>query len=136
MDEFAILTNRKRAIIALVHSIVFLLIATWQLIAARPAQGMMAQSAAPTGTWALCGVYVVVSAVLLLLFAVSRVWIERAYFALCAASATSGLLRTVLGDHGFHSGRYLRVIMLMSAVIVGLMIARSHGVRGDQFVAS
>src|SRR5512147_279079 len=126
MDEFAILSNRKRAIIALAHSVVFLLIATWQWLAAGPAPGLLGRSDASRGAWVLCGTYVAVSAILLCLFGVSRGWLEKTYFALCAASATSGLLRTILGDHGFHSGRYLRVIMLTSAVIVGLTIARAH----------
>ena len=37
MGEFSILTNRKRALVALVHSVVFLLIATRQMIAANRA---------------------------------------------------------------------------------------------------
>lgn len=126
MGDFAILTNRKRAIIALVHALVFLLIATWQIIAATPALGIWVRAAVPTGTWVLCGIYGVVSAVLLWLFAISRGWMEKIYFGLCTVSAASGLLRTIVGDQGFHSGRYIRVVMLTSAVVVGLMIVRLH----------
>jgi hypothetical protein len=126
MDGFAILTNRKRAIIALVHSIVFLLVAVRQMISSRPAAGIWAPSSVSRGTWILCGVLVIVSAVLLLLFVISRGWIEKAYFGLCTVSAGSGLLRAAVGDHAFHAGLYVRVIMLGSAVLVGTMIVRLH----------
>jgi hypothetical protein len=126
MGGFAILTNRKRALVALVHAIVFLLIAAWQLIAAPTARAILGSATVPAGTWVLCGIYGVVSAILLWLFTISRGWIEKIYFALCTVSAASGLLRTIVGDHGFHSGRYIRVVMLTSAVVVGLMIVRLH----------
>jgi hypothetical protein len=40
MGGFSILTNRKRAIVALVHSGLFLLIAVRQMMAATPAAGV------------------------------------------------------------------------------------------------
>jgi hypothetical protein len=126
MGGFSILTNRKRALVALVHSVVFLLIAVRQMIAASPAAGVWVPSAVSRGTWILCGIFTVVSAVLLWLFAISRGWMEKAYFALCAVSATSGLLRTAAGDQTFHAGLYIRVVMLGSAVLVGLIIVRLH----------
>jgi len=126
MGEFAILTNRKRAVIALVHSIVFLCLATWQMIGGTPARGMLAVTHISAGVWILGAVYVIVSAILFWLFAISRGWMERAYFAFCTVSAASGLLRTILGDQAFHSARYLRVVMLGSAVVVGLMVIRLH----------
>jgi hypothetical protein len=126
MREFAILTNRKRALVALIHSIVFLLIAFRQMIAATPATGIWLPSAVPTGTWVLCAIFVVVSSILLWLFAISRGWIERLYFGMCAVSASSGLLRTAFGDQAFHAGLYVRVVMLMSAVLVGTLIVRVH----------
>lgn len=126
MGGFTILTNRKRAIIALVHSVVFLLIAARQMVAANPAMGIRAAAAVPAGTWILCGIYGVVSAILFWLFMVSRGWMEKIYFGLCTISAASGLLRTVVGDHGFHGAVYIRVIMLTSAVFVGLAIVRIH----------
>lgn len=124
MGGFAILTNRKRALVALVHSIVFLLIAAWQMLAAPAPRAIWASATVPSGTWVLCGIYGVVSAILLWLFTMSRGWMEKIYFALCTVSAASGLLRTIVGDHGFHSGRYIRVVMLTSAVVVGLVIVR------------
>lgn len=124
MGGFSILTNRKRAIVALVHSVVFFLVAVRQMIAANPAAGIWIPSTVSRGTWILCGIFAIVSAILLWLFIISRGWMEKLYFALCTISATSGLLRTAAGDQTFHSGIYIRVVMLVSAVLVGLLIVR------------
>jgi hypothetical protein len=126
MGGFSILTNRKRAIVALVHSVVFLMIAVWQMIAANPAAGIWVASTVSRGTWILCGIFTVVSAILLWLLVISRGWMEKFYFGLCTVSASSGLLRTAAGDQAFHTGLYLRVVMLVSAVLVGLLIVREH----------
>ena|SRR5271166_3319943 len=126
MGAFSILTNRKRAIIALVHSVVFLGIAVRQMVAANPAAGIWIPSTVSRGTWILCGVLAVVSSILLWLLVISRRWIEKFYFALCTLSATSGLLRTAAGDQAFHAGLYIRVMMLGSAVLVGVLIVRLH----------
>ncbi len=126
MGGFSILTNRKRAIVALVHSVVFLMIAVRQMIAAQPAAGIWVASTVSRGTWILCGIFALVSAILLWLLVISRGWMEKSYFGLCTVSATSGLLRTAVGDQAFHAGLYLRVVMLLSAVLVGLLIVREH----------
>jgi hypothetical protein len=126
MGGFSILTNRKRAIIALVHSVVFLLIAARQMVAASPAAGIWIPSTVSTGTWILCGIFTIVSAILLWLLIISRGWMEKFYFALCTISATSGLVRTAAGDQAFHAGLYIRVVMLVTAVLVGLLIVREH----------
>jgi len=126
MSGFSILTNRKRAIVALVHSLVFLLIAVRQMVAANPVAGIWVPATVPTGTWILCAIFTIVSTILLWLLIISRGWMEKFYFALCTVSATSGLLRTVFGDQTFHAGLYVRVIMLVSAVFVGLLIVRRH----------
>jgi hypothetical protein len=126
MGGFSILTNRKRAIVALVHSVVFLLVAVRQMIAANPAAGIWVPSTVSRGTWILCGIFAIVSAILLWLFIISRGWMEKLYFALCTISATSGLLRTAAGDQAFHTGLYIRVVMLVSAVLVGVLIVRAH----------
>lgn len=126
MDGFSILTNRRRAVVALVHSVVFLLIALRQMVAANPAAGIWVASAVSRGTWILCGVFTIVSAILLWLLLISRGWMEKLYFGLCTISASSGLLRTAAGDHVFHAGLYIRVVMLISAVLVGLLILREH----------
>jgi len=132
MVGFSILTNRKRAIVALVHSAVFLLIAVRQMVAATPAPGVWVPSIVRPGTWILCGIFAIVSSILLWLFAISRGWMEKIYFASCTVSATSGLLRTAAGDQAFHAGIYIRVAMLVSAVLVGLLIVRRHSVIFDQ----
>jgi hypothetical protein len=126
MGGFSILTNRRRAIVALVHSVVFLLIAMQQMVAARPAAGIWVPATVSRGTWILCAIFAVVSAILLWLFAISRGWMEKIYFALCGVSATSGLVRTAAGDQAFHAGLYIRVVMLVSAVLMGLLIVRMH----------
>ena len=130
MGEFSILTNRKRALIALVHSVVFLLIATFQMMAGSPATGIWNPALVPTATWILCGIFVIVSGILLWLFAISRHWYERIYFALCTVSASSGLLRAAVGDQAFHAGLYVRVVMLASAVFVGIAIVKMHSGSG------
>lgn len=126
MSGFSVLTNRKRAVIALVHSAAFLLIAVRQMIAANPAAGIWVPSTVSRGTWILCGILAAVSAILFWLFMISCGWLEKLYFALCTMSATSGLLRTAAGDHAFHPGLYIRVAMLGSAVLVGILIVRVH----------
>jgi hypothetical protein len=126
MGGFSILTNRKRAIVALVHSVVFLLIAVRQMIAAQPAAGIWVSSNVSRGTWVLCGIFAIVSAILLWLLLISRGWMEKFYFGLCTVSATSGLLRIAVGDQAFHAGLYIRVVMLVSAALVGLLIVRMH----------
>ncbi len=131
MGDFSILTNRKRAIVALVHSIIFLLIATRQMIAATPAAGIWVASVS-TGTGIVCGIFMIGSSILLWLLLISRGWLEKFYFGLCTISATSGLLRTAFGDQAFHAGLYIRVIMLVSAVLVGLLIVRFHSRSGDR----
>ena len=126
MGGFSILTNRKRAIVALVHSVVFLLIAVRQMVAAQPSEGIWVASTVSRGTWILCGIFAIVSAILLWLLVISRGWMEKFYFGLCTISATSGLLRIAAGDQTFHAGLYIRVVMLVSAVLVGLLIVRMH----------
>jgi hypothetical protein len=126
MTRFSILTNRKRAIVALVHSIVFLLIAVRQMLAFTPAAGIWLPSTVRPGTWVLCGILALVSCILLWLFIISRGWMEKVYFGFCTISASSGLLRTAAGDQTFHAGLYIRVVMLVSAVLIGLLILRRH----------
>ena len=128
MAGFSILTNRKRAIVALVHSVVFLLIAVRQMVAATPAAGVWVPSTVRPGTWILCGIFAIVSSILLWLFVISHGWMEKMYFAFCTISATSGLLRTAAGDQAFHAGIYIRVVMLVSAVLLGWLIVRRHSI--------
>ena len=123
MNQFGVLTNRKRAVIALIHSIVFLGIAIHGFVA--PKTGIL-HGAGATSDYILISIYVVVAAILLWLVTISRGQVERVYFALCVTSASSGLLRTVIGDQMVPPAQYLRVLMLASAVVVGIFIVRSH----------
>ena len=86
MGGFSILTNRKRATVALVHSVVFLLIAVRQMVAATPAAGVWSPSTVRPGTWILCGIFVIVPSILLWLLIISTGWMEKFYFGLCTVS--------------------------------------------------
>jgi hypothetical protein len=132
MNDFGVLTNRKRAVIALIHSIVFLGIAFHGFVS--PKAGILHRSGA-TGDFILIAIYLVVASILLWLASISRGLVERAYFALCAISATSGLLRTIFGDRGVPPAQYLRVLMLSAAVGLGILIVRSHSRCGNVTVA-
>jgi len=123
MNEFGILTNRKRALIALIHSLVFLGIAMHGF--ASPKAGILVPRFVATADLILISMYLVVASILAWLVGVSRGARERVYFALCAGSASFGLLRTVFGDAALPAAQYLRVIMLSSAVLVGTWIVRS-----------
>lgn len=123
MNQFGVLTNRKRAVIALIHSIVFLGIAIHGFVA--PKTGIL-HSGEVIGDYVLLAIYVVVAAILLWLVSISRGVVERGYFVLCATSASSGLVRTLLGDQLAPPAQYLRVLMLGSAVIIGMLIVRAH----------
>jgi len=123
MNDFAILTNRKRAVIALVHSFVFLGIAIHGFASPKP--GIITPTLVATADVVLIAIYLVVASILGWLAGISRCARERMYFALCTCSATFGLLRTVFGDAALPPAQYLRVLMLTSAVLVGLWILRS-----------
>lgn len=122
MTEFGVLTNRKRALIALIHSVVFLGIAVHGFVA--PKFGIL-RGAGAIGDFILIGVYVIVACILLWLVSLSRGIPERIYFLLCAGSASSGLLRTILGDPTVPVAQYFRVIFLSTAVVVGALMVRS-----------
>jgi hypothetical protein len=123
MNDFWVLANRKRAVIALIHSIVFLGMAFHGFVS--PKAGVLHRSGA-RGDFALIAIYLVVASILVWLVSISRGLVERAYFALCAVSATSGLLRTIFGDDAVPPAQYLRVLMLSAAVGLGVLIVRSH----------
>ena len=122
MPRYVILTTRKRAIVALVHSVAFLLIALYGVISVVRPLGM----ASPASAWTLAGVYVAVSSALWVLAALSGNWRERLYFALCASSATFGLARQILGDPPLHFAVYVRIALLACAVVTGFAIVRAH----------
>jgi hypothetical protein len=123
MNDFEVLNNRKRALIALIHSLVFLGIAMHGF--ASPKAGILLPGLVATGDLVLIGIYLTVASILAWLVSIARCAKERVYFVLCACSATFGLLRTVFGDAALPAAQYLRVIMLTSAVLVGTSIFRS-----------
>ena len=122
MNDFGVLNSRKRALIALIHSLVFWGIAMHGFASAKAG---ITHGSAATGDYILIAIYVVVTSILSWLVSVSRCIREKTYFALCATSATFGLLRTTFGDIAMPAAQYLRVIMLTSAVTVGVLILRS-----------
>jgi len=125
MDDFAILTNRKRAVIALAHSIVFLGIALRGFAAPKPA---LSQASGLALGGSLLVIYLAVGSILAWLTRVARCARERIYFAFCTCSATFGFLRTLFGDAALPIAQYLRVAMLVFAVLTGLWILRSFSV--------
>ncbi|MGB8065922.1 MAG: hypothetical protein WCF26_28825 [Candidatus Sulfotelmatobacter sp.] len=122
MNDFGVLTNRKRALIALIHSVVFLGIATHGFIS--PKAGVF-HGQGVTADFILIAIYLVVASILAWLISLSRCARERVYFAFCASSATFGLLRSIFGDPTIPAAQYMRVVMLSSAVVVGTLIFRS-----------
>ena len=124
--RFSILNSRKRALIALIHSIFFLGLATRDLAVNARLAGAIGVPRVSVGNLVLAGVYLVVSGVLITLLRYSRGLLERLYFGFCAASATSGLVRAVAGDTNFAAGRFLRVGMLVAAVCTGFVLLRIH----------
>lgn len=123
MSGYGVLTNRKRAGVALIHSVVFLGVAFHGFVEAKP--GVLHGLGTPRD-FVLVAVYLIVASILMWLVSISRGLIERVYFGLCVTSATSGLLRTVFGDRVVPPAQYVRVLMLGSAVAVGIMIVRSY----------
>jgi len=120
MRDFAILTNRKRALIALAHSIVFFGIALHGFASPRAAASLHG-SGAPVSIVLLL-IYLTVASILSWLVIISRCMAERIYFTFCASSATFGLLRTLFGDAALPAAQYLRVLMLTCAVLLGMWI--------------
>jgi ABC-type Na+ efflux pump permease subunit len=125
MNRYAILTNRKRAVIALVHSFFFLLVAFMSFLGKAKA-GLFFSATKPAGDWVMLGIYLVVSTILLILVCVSGCARERIYFAFCATSASFGLLRILLGDSHIFIAQYVRVGMLTCAVLTGYIILMRH----------
>ena len=123
MDDFTILTNRKRALIALAHSVVFLGIALHGFAAPRHGVFVRHVSVAAGGSVVI---YSIVASILGWLTRISRCTRERIYFAFCTGSASFGLLRTLFGDTALPVAQYLRVSMLACAVVLGFFIYRWH----------
>jgi hypothetical protein len=129
MPEFRILNSRKRAIIALVHSLAFGLLAFYQFLTNYHPLALIRASAGHFAVpIALTVVYLSVTTVLILLATISIAAVEKLYFLCCSASAGAGLLRVAVGDPTLNAGNMLRVAMLGAAVIIGFFILRIHSV--------
>jgi len=124
MERFGIITNRKRAIIALVHSVFFLIVAGTQLAVSHAAAFSIHREKI-AGSIILLTIYAIVTTVLLVLLRFSHCVKEKLYFAFCAASAAFGLVRILLGDPVFHAN-VARVLLLFCAVLTGTVILRNH----------
>jgi len=122
MRGFAILTSRKRVIVALVHTVVFLGVAIFTgFLTVRPLE-----RASPASAWAVAGIYFLVSSVLAVLTGVAGNPRERIYFGLCTSSAALGLCRQILGDSGIHAAAPARPLLLACAVLAGLEMLRAR----------
>src|SRR4051812_48729966 len=120
MNPYSILNSRKRAIIALIHSIAFGLLACFQLLTNyRPTPLLSSHNSQIVGAAALSVVYFLVTGVLATLVWYSRANLEKLYFGFCTTSAAIGLWRIVVGDPTLHLGSLLRVLMLGCAVVTG-----------------
>ena len=134
MNQYGILNSRKRAIIALIHTIIFGLLALYQFVTRQHPVGLLGVSRGRmAGPVALTAIYLIVTAVLLLLLRFSRCFIERLYFGFCSTSAAIGLLRSFAGDPTAYAELAARVALLGCAVITGTLILRNHSQADPQF---
>lgn len=119
---YFVITNKKRAIVALVHSIAFLGLA---IAMYKPPKAI---GFATTASTMMTVVYCIVTSILLWLALASKVRDEKLYFGLCATSAGFGLLRmAVAGPVLAMVAVYVRVSMLGMAILVGVGLLRTHG---------
>ncbi len=132
MQTFRILTNRKRTKIALIHSVIFLLIAMRGAATATVVPAIWTKVPVPLSTIALISIYLIVSTILILLVRISRCTHEKLYFALCATSASIGFLRYLFGDPALHAGLYIRVLLLTAAVITCTAILKLHSTKAPE----
>ena len=127
MSSFTILNSRKRALIALIHTIVFLCVAALQTALSHASRFSLHGNKVGGGIVRLA-IYTMVTTGLLVLFRMASHATERLYFALCATSAAFGLLGALLGALALHAG-VLRVSLLSCATVAGLIILRTHSRR-------
>ena len=119
MHRYRILNSRKRAVIALVHSIAFGLLALYQFaIRHHPVPLLRAARSQVAGPIAITAIYLIVTVVLVSLVRYSGDPLERLYFAFCAASAAAGWWRVTIGDPTLRFGSFFRVLMLGCAIIL------------------
>ena len=124
MHSFSILNSRKRAIIALVHTVIFLCVAALQT-ALSHAKAFSLHGDKVVGGIVLLTIYTIVTTVLLVCCGTPPIP-ASACISRCARPAPAfGLLRILLGDPVLHAGVF-RVLLLSGAVVVGTLILRSH----------
>jgi hypothetical protein len=82
--------------------------------------------AALPGSVAMLLIYAIVSSILIVLVGMSGCSRERLYFGFCACSASVGFLRAIFGDANVPAGQFVRVAMLLCAVVTGTVILRGH----------
>jgi hypothetical protein len=134
VTHYAILNNRKRTIIALVHTVAFGLLALWQYTSNwRPTALIVAKSPHLAGPIALTAIYLVVTVVLFALLRYSASTLERLYFAFLSISAGIGLVRVAVGDPTLRFGGLLRVLLLGSATLIGFLILKQQSSTQAQF---
>jgi hypothetical protein len=126
VPAFAILTNRKRALVALIHAAAFLGLAVRDFLVSSRLSGIITATPGMTRSIVFAFVYLIVSAVLAYLLSISRCAGEQVYFAFCTASASTGLVRAIAGDSAFPAGQYLRMGLLACAVLTGILIVKLH----------
>ena len=125
MNDYAILSNRKRAVIALVQSGFFLLFALISFLG-RPKAGLLFSQNKPARDLAQLAMYAVITTSLVTFVRASKALGERLYFAFVAASAGFSFLRSLFGDARFQVAQYGRAGMLICAVLTGCIILRRH----------
>jgi hypothetical protein len=129
MNRYSVLTNRKRTAIALVHAVFFFFVALSGLFGPSripPLTMAVARQSHLAPALAITAVYVLVTGILTWLVRLSAALREKLYFAFCATSAGTGLLRALFGDTSLHTGACIRAIMLACAIVTCTVIWRSH----------
>lgn len=126
MLVFAVLSTRKRALVALVHAAAFLGLAVRDFAVSSRLSGILTSTAGTSRSIAFAAVYLAVTVVLAYLLRISGCVHEQLYFGFCTASAATGLLRATAGDAAFPAGQYLRMALLACAVLTGLAIMKIH----------
>jgi len=127
MDEYFLLNSRKRAIIALIHAVVFLSVAGRGLVGPAQRALFTMERSVRTSGFVMLAVYAVVSSVLLYLFHRSRCIRERLYFGFCTSSAVLSIVRTLMGESTLRPAQVLKVFMLVCAGGAAIAIWRDHG---------
>jgi hypothetical protein len=126
MSHEPVLTNRKRTAIALVHAVFFFFVALSGPSTIPPLTMAVARQSHLAPALAITAMYVLVTGILTWLVRLSAALREKLYFAFCATSAGTGLLRALFGDTSLHAGSCIRAIMLACAIVTCTVIWRSH----------